>query len=33
MFTKVWPTSETHKYFPYLEEISYGEKIMGKRYF
>jgi len=28
MFTKVWPTSETHKYFPYLEEISYGEKIM-----
>ena len=30
MFTKVWPTPETFKYFQYLEEVSYGEKLMGE---
>ena len=30
MFTKVWPNSQTHEYFQYLEEVSYGEKLMGK---
>jgi len=28
LFTKVWPTSETHNYFKYLDEVSYGEKLM-----
>jgi len=28
MFTKVWPTPETFKYFQYLTEVSYGEKLM-----
>jgi len=30
LFSKIWPTSETFEYFPYLDEISYCEKLMGK---
>ena len=30
MFSKVWPTSETYKYFKFLDEVSYGEKLMGE---
>jgi len=30
LFSKLWPTSETFEYFPYLEETSYCEKLMGK---
>ena len=31
MFSKVWPTPETFKYFQYLTEVSYGEKLMGEK--
>jgi len=27
-FSKLWPTSETFKYFPYLQEVLYCEKLM-----
>lgn len=32
LFSKIWPTLDTHKYFPYLETVSYGEKLMGKSF-
>jgi len=28
LFSKLWPTSETFEYFPYLQETSYCEKLM-----
>jgi len=28
VFTKIWPTSETFKYFPYMDQLSYCEKLM-----
>jgi len=28
MFTKVWPTTQTFKYFPYFKQLSYAEKLM-----
>ena len=32
MFTKVWPTTQTFKYFPYFKQLSYAEKLMGKKF-
>ena len=26
----MWPTTETFKYFPYFNEVSYAEKLMGE---
>ena len=33
MFSKVWPTQETHRYFQYLHQVGYGEKLMGETFF
>jgi len=28
MFSKVWPTQDTYRYFPYLDQVDYSEKLM-----
>ena len=33
MFSKVWPTQDTHRYFQYLHQVGYGEKLMGETFF
>ena len=32
LFTRIWPTNQTHKYFKYFTSIPYSEKLMGKGY-
>ena len=30
LFTRIWPTNQTHKYFRYFKSIPYSEKLMGE---
>lgn len=32
VFTRIWPTNQTHKYFRYFKSIPYSEKLMGECY-